>query len=306
MESVQFSDYFYFDNDTVIKGSGENEIFGISVESADINRDGFDDLIIGAPNHGKDSNGAVFVYFGSNEGIKVDNVQKIEGKGTSGFGQKIAVSDFDENGYTDVIIASGEPKPKVFAYHSRPSIDIEFQIRHPFHLQNVSEHDQQAHDILYLPESDNKQEVIQICVSYTGVALPEVLQVKSHVSLDVDFDSIQNSLRRLIVPNETIHDHTANLHHDLVVSPNGTYFEHGHFLKKGETSCEDVEMIIQTKKFLTIKDILIIGRVDIENSTNFIGQLKPIINPRSNYETELEISIFKDCGDDNICESRIT
>ena len=49
--------------------------FGYSFcSSGDLNKDGYNDLIIGAPNTNKD-NGAIFVYLGSKEGIRSPHSQ---------------------------------------------------------------------------------------------------------------------------------------------------------------------------------------------------------------------------------------
>ena len=202
-DSASFSSYFESDNKNIIKGNRGGEIFGISIASNDINRDGYDDLVIGAPYANDNQAGAVFVYYGSESGINVDNYQKLESNNLTdihGFGHKIALEDFDSNEYVDVIVATEEPKPKVFAYHSRPSVDITFVIQHPFHMKNSGddEHDHGQHDTLYLPESDDKQEVIEICIKYNGIAVPDQLHFKSHISLDVDYDSPHRSLRRLV------------------------------------------------------------------------------------------------------------
>jgi len=45
-------------------GSDTGEFFGASLATGDLNNDGLDDLIIGAPHWGND-NGRVYVYLGS-------------------------------------------------------------------------------------------------------------------------------------------------------------------------------------------------------------------------------------------------
>ena len=49
---------------TFLNGHDLGEYFGASLVSGDLNHDGFDDLIVGAPHYGDDK-GKVYIYLGS-------------------------------------------------------------------------------------------------------------------------------------------------------------------------------------------------------------------------------------------------
>ena len=50
--------------------------FGLSMANiGDINLDGFDDLMVGAPYGGPDNNGVVYLYHGSDEGLVTSPIQ---------------------------------------------------------------------------------------------------------------------------------------------------------------------------------------------------------------------------------------
>jgi PKD repeat protein len=110
------------------------EQFGYSVSTAgDVNGDGYDDLIIGAPYNGDTDAGAVSVYLGSPGGLPggrwVDWHDNGEGDGDN-FGWSVAsAGDLDGDGYDDVIVGaphndecdSGDDCGKVYVYYGSPA-----------------------------------------------------------------------------------------------------------------------------------------------------------------------------------------
>ncbi len=109
----------------VMNGAAAADNSGISVSSAgDVNNDGYDDLIIGAPNadpNGIQNAGAVYVVFGKANTTAV-NLSDI-GSGTGGFViNGISVGDFsgrsvssagdvNKDGYDDLIVAAPDADP---------------------------------------------------------------------------------------------------------------------------------------------------------------------------------------------------
>ena len=105
-----------------IKGSAEaGDLFGSSVATGDINADGYDDLVVGAPGEGigkRNDAGLIHVFYGSETGLTTtndkgysQNTPGVNGGSEPGdlFGESVAIGDVNGDGFGDVIIgAPGE------------------------------------------------------------------------------------------------------------------------------------------------------------------------------------------------------
>jgi hypothetical protein len=96
-----------------VEGDQTSARFGNSVASAgDVNGDGYDDVIVGAPNYTKDQQyeGAAFVYHGSADGLGITPSRILEGNQASAeFGKGVAgAGDVNGDGYDDVIVGASK------------------------------------------------------------------------------------------------------------------------------------------------------------------------------------------------------
>ncbi|MBO9616706.1 MAG: FG-GAP repeat protein [Dyadobacter sp.] len=89
-----------------------NKLFGTSVGSGDINRDGFTDVIVSAPlatNGLKSETGLIAIYPGSGSGVTNANYTTIYGSGAgTKLGSSLATADVNGDGFMDVIAGAGQ------------------------------------------------------------------------------------------------------------------------------------------------------------------------------------------------------
>lgn len=113
---------------TLIEDNRPGERFGSAISKAgDLNGDGFDDVIIGAPNYenGQVEEGAVIIIYGSITGLNLLNPVVLESNTPySYFGFSVSnAGDVNGDGYGDVVIGSSSPSKiqnqegHVFVYH---------------------------------------------------------------------------------------------------------------------------------------------------------------------------------------------
>ncbi|XP_031332931.1 integrin alpha-PS3-like isoform X1 [Photinus pyralis] len=93
------------------QGYQYGEYFGATLCAGDINEDGYDDLIIGAPFYTstKYNEGRIFVFLGSGKGsLETPQIEFIEGKGIGGqFGSCIMfLGDIHRDGYSDIAVGA--------------------------------------------------------------------------------------------------------------------------------------------------------------------------------------------------------
>ncbi|KAK0170411.1 hypothetical protein PV328_010979 [Microctonus aethiopoides] len=88
-----------------LNGNNMGEYFGASLAVCDMNHDGLDDLIIGAPYWGND-NGRVYIYLGDAKGFSKSNIV-LDGLLDDGlFGYAVTCGDLDADGFDDLIVGA--------------------------------------------------------------------------------------------------------------------------------------------------------------------------------------------------------
>ena len=113
--------------DPVILTGGPESRFGFALSSAgDVNSDGYEDLVVGAPYEGR---GAVYLYQGSAKGLRtkpsqVIHAQDVPGAPLNTFGYSLSGGlDMDLNNHSDVLVGAYQ-SDSVVILRARPVIDI--------------------------------------------------------------------------------------------------------------------------------------------------------------------------------------
>ncbi|XP_015594346.1 integrin alpha-V [Cephus cinctus] len=106
-----------------IIGNVIGQYFGASLAAGDLNNDGLDDLIVGAPHWGQD-NGKVYIYLGSETGEFVAGAT-LSGNVEGGqFGYALVSGDLDGDGFDDLIVgAPWEDSGVVYVFNGRIAIE---------------------------------------------------------------------------------------------------------------------------------------------------------------------------------------
>jgi len=105
---------------------GDKDNYGYTVSGAgDIDADGYDDIIIGAPEGNSSLFGSAYVYFGSSLGIDVASehqIQASDGIGEGDFGVSVSdAGDVNGDGYGDVAVSESRARDSVYVYQGSAS-----------------------------------------------------------------------------------------------------------------------------------------------------------------------------------------
>ncbi|XP_065507030.1 integrin alpha-3 isoform X2 [Caloenas nicobarica] len=107
----------------LLPGPQVGSYFGSAVALADLNSDGWQDLVVGAPHYferKQEVGGAVYVYMNEVGGFQPHPSLVLTGPSSSGFGFAVAsIGDVNQDGFQDIAVGAPFEGPgKVYIYHS--------------------------------------------------------------------------------------------------------------------------------------------------------------------------------------------
>ncbi|XP_044758500.1 integrin alpha-PS1 isoform X1 [Coccinella septempunctata] len=260
---------------TMLKGKYESR-FGYSLASlGDINKDGFNDVAIGAPYEG---NGVVYIYLGTKTGFQEEPSQVIKSKNFKSLGYSLSAGlDMDNNNYPDLLVGAYE-SDIVVLYKTRPIIDISIKIDGD--LKNINSTKKGC------PADPNNRNhtcfSIKCCFS-----INEDVKNEFKVSYHIE-EVLDNQKRSRIWFHDPRFPHQK--HHYRNIS--------GINVKRAKRDqCQSETVYVNDG----VRDILspIVFNVKYEVEDDAVNS--PILNKTA--FQQFEATFQKDCGGDEICES---
>ncbi|XP_039556780.1 integrin alpha-IIb isoform X3 [Passer montanus] len=147
----------------------------------DLDKDGFGDVAVGAPQGGDSGSGQVFIFRGQSEGLAPVPTQRLDSPfpGPAAFGFALrGAADLDGNGYADLLVGA-YGAAKVAVYQGLPVVVARTQLSVPDGLNP---------EILdcVLPDSSVRVSCFHVvfCVSVTGQHIPRSIQLEAELQLD--------------------------------------------------------------------------------------------------------------------------
>ncbi|XP_073943620.1 integrin subunit alpha inflated isoform X2 [Choristoneura fumiferana] len=254
--------------------------FGFSVASlGDINYDGFGDIAVGAPYGGESGRGVVYIYQGSEFGIREKYSQAITAEeiayGLTTFGFSLSGGvDLDNNNYTDLAVGAYKSDSVVFL-KSRPVVKVMAEVKFMSDTKLISLTDKQC---TMRNGSRAACSDLMYCLRYDGINVDK--QIKFNVSLDLD--SRQTTTKRILTERrETVY--TTNI-----------------MLVQGQQKCERIRVYLDEE----IRDKLtpIEVKMTYELLSTPAGNIvPPVLDQTQSIQAADSLNIQKNCGPDNVC-----
>ncbi|CAI5445187.1 unnamed protein product [Caenorhabditis angaria] len=277
--------------------------FGFSLASAgDLNLDGFNDIVVGAPYAGKDKHGAVYIIHGSKDGVREKPTQKIEGSAigngkTKTFGFSVAGGvDVDKNGMPDIAVGawkSGEAMVLV----TKPVVTVTGTTEIKPSLMNLEEKDCDVDAKL------GKQTCrhIKTCLRYDGKG-----DTANELEFDlrINLDDHSPEPRAYFIRNDVERDRAIKVATGSKTRDHPSSIEHRVKLHKNKQNCFSHRFFASS----TMRDKLSpihysINYTMVESRTGRIrgDKLEPAIDTTVPLSFEGKVNIANNCGKDDLC-----
>uniref|UniRef100_A0A672JKT9 Integrin alpha-2 domain-containing protein n=1 Tax=Salarias fasciatus TaxID=181472 RepID=A0A672JKT9_SALFA len=252
----------------------KDSMFGLAVESTgDINQDSYEDFAVGAP-HDDDGTGKVYIYHGSEQGIKTSPAQ-VEHSSRL-FGYSLAGNmDLDGNWYPD--LAVGSLSDTAFIYRARPIISIRRDVK-------ISP---QEIDLTIKTCGDSICLTADLCFSYKANPASYSPKITLGYSVEADGDRRKQGLTSRVMflnKTRTESDYQLNVMLSLFAQDN----------IKDKMRSVPIEVSVE-----------ILGARRQKNR-NGLPQLMPILSSTQSSKHVTQVNFVKEgCGRDHICRSNL-
>lgn len=257
-------DNVLLESQQVLSGVDEFSRFGTSIECmGDMNKDGFKDIVVGAP-YQNELRGAIFIYHGGSTGLTlVQEIYAIDiNDRLRSFGWYISTAfDIDVNNYPDFVVGS-YMSDTVSVFRTRPIINLSCTVNVNPVMIPLNSSGLECQDEHYRPCA-----TVEICFRYHGINIPEMIFVSYTVRTDTLRTRARQSSRVFVYINN--------------INNGSSYEETKVEVRKEEASCRKVHVIVPdfTRQFLAaLKDELRFETSFGLSDESLPGQLKPILD----------------------------
>lgn len=299
---VYLNDEFKINKKYNMKLTGKLESrFGLALANiGDINKDFYEDIAIGAPYEG---DGVVYIHLGSKDGltktpsqvIKVSDLGLTPNKKINTFGSYLTGGlDIDENGYPDLVVGAYNSSALV-ALLSRPIILFHTRVPDKVDLRPIDPSGKGC------PEdvgSSNTCFGFQICCSIDPLAEnPSIDSQALNIIYKIEaetFNQQKKFSRVYFGPN--VENRTNIMKRHLVIKSNSQLHCENEVVYVKETARDIQSPIKFHLSYKIIED-------ELENSG--LKRLNPILD-QTQADRTFEATFQKDCGNDDICESKLS
>lgn len=287
-----------------IDGHKNRARFGTAIANCgDLNKDGFQDIAVGAPYDGPENRGAIYIFMGKKFGLSeeadqiifAENIRSgLESKYLHSFGFSLSAGlDMDGNHYPDLLIGDYQGD-RAIMLRTRPVINVTTTLN--FQPEYFNLDDKKC----LLPHSSTAVSciLVEFCMKYNGVDIDNRLPFVFDTKLDTE----NKGAPRLFLLNNPGKNEDRNM----------------------TTLSKDVQQCKSFKAYIIrqIRDKLTPLKVDIEynladsysSSSNDLSsssssydfsrsqtKLKPILNKSVPNKISKIATIQKNCGYDNVC-----
>ena len=269
------------------------------------------DFIVGAPYDGDDRQGAVYVFHGTADGVREQYTQRIFARDVSselrGFGFSLAGGrDIDRNDYPDIAVGAMESS-KVAILRTKPVIQVTGfakTTRKTINLEEklcVTEFGRMSWLVIqiYSIHKGCFSEKLRFCLKFNG-KLPQHNNIDLKVRLQLDAKSGANPRaffsRKDLEKKRgvTVDSHAVSREQPDIIEQHVT-------LTKGREQCETFDVYVPDTIRDKISPIIININYTYQEKRVQGDGLEPAIDTTEGQSFVTELTIEKDCGDDNIC-----
>ncbi|XP_039270067.2 integrin alpha-9-like [Styela clava] len=257
--------------------------FGTAMTNAgDLNLDGYNDVIIGAP-FAEDGRGAVFVYHGTEKGLRATYSQKILASSLFDstikyFGQSMQGNiDIDKNSYPDIFV--GAPKSdSIVLLRSRPIVNIWATI----HFQTTK-----LDIINCIKNNYTNCSSIEVCFTVNGTSIESEIGIEYNLTLDIA--KTTESEKRLEFGSTSYSSGTGT----TKLTKNTT-------LPVWETKC--FMHAFDMRKNISDYESTLVAEIEYDLLSSHVAtSMSSVKDPLRTYKKSSGMVFMKQCGEEDIC-----